>query len=66
MRLPISVNENGMFSLWDRPEQCPEDEVLVMLELTMTQKGKFGAAIMDAKEKAEKIRRLKAQEVKPA
>lgn len=62
MKLPISVNENGVFSLWDKPEQCPQDEVLVLLELSNSQKGKFGAAIMDAKEKAEKVRRLKASE----
>jgi hypothetical protein len=62
MKLAISVSENGVFSLWDGPEHCPQDEALVMLELTMTQKAKFGAAIMDAKEKAEKIRKLKAAE----
>ena len=62
MKLPISVNENGVFSLWDRPDQCPADEALVMLELTMQQRSKFGVAIMDAKEKAEKIRRLKETE----
>ena len=60
MKLPISVNENGVFSLWDSPDQCPADEALVMLELSMSQKSKFGAAIMDAKEKAEKLRKLKA------
>ena len=59
MKLPISVNENLVFSLWDRADQCPEDEVMVLLELTNTQAGKLGVAGMQAKEKAEKVRRLK-------
>jgi hypothetical protein len=65
MKLYVSVNENGSFKLWDRIDQCPADEVMVPLELTMQQRGKFGVAIMDAKDKAEKVRRLKETE-KPA
>lgn len=64
MKLYISVNENAVLSLWDRPDQCPADEVMVVMELSMTQKSKFGAAIIDAKEKAEKVRRLKESEQK--
>jgi hypothetical protein len=59
MKLPISVNENLVFSLWDRPEQCPQDEVMVLLELSASQAGKLGLAGIQAKEKVEKIRRLK-------
>lgn len=63
MKLYISVNENGQFKMWNRADECPADEVLVPLELTMQQRGKFGVAIMDAKEKADKLRRIEAAKV---
>jgi len=59
MKLLISVSESLQFSLLDRPEQCPEDEVIVHLELNPSQAGKLGLAGIQAKEKVEKNRRLK-------
>lgn len=59
IKVYISVNENLVFSLWDRADQCPNDEVMVTLELTQTQSAKLGTAGIMAKAKAEKIRQLK-------
>jgi hypothetical protein len=59
VKLIISVNDNLQFSLLDRVEDCPEDEVPVFLELSSSQAGKLGLAGIQAKEKVEKNRRLK-------
>jgi hypothetical protein len=59
VKLFISVNENLVFSLWDRQDQCPADEVMVVLELSGNQSAKLGMAGIMAKAKVEKEARLK-------
>ena len=58
IKLFISVNDQLVFSLWDRQDQCPKDEVMVVLELTATQSSKLGMAGIMAKAKVEKEARL--------